>query len=73
MKRILFGFIAVAVALTLACGGEKKSVVTDKTQIYIVGSGIAGLSAAVFAIRDGNVPGKNIHIFEELKVSGWCA
>jgi oleate hydratase len=45
-------------------------VVTDRTQIYIVGGGIAGLSAAVFAIRDGGIAGKNIHIFEELKVLG---
>ena len=44
--------------------------VTDRTQIYIVGGGIAGLSAAVFAIRDGGIAGKNIHIFEELKVLG---
>jgi oleate hydratase len=49
---------------------EKKRMVTDQTQIYIVGGGIAGLSAAVFAIRDGGVAGKNIHIFEELKVLG---
>jgi len=39
-------------------------------QIYIVGGGIAGLSAAVFAIRDGGVEGRNIHLFEELKVLG---
>jgi len=45
-------------------------VVTDQAQIYIVGGGIAGLSAAVFAIRDGGVAGKNIHIFEELEVLG---
>jgi len=32
-------------------------VVTDQAQIYIVGGGIAGLSAAVFAIRDGGVAG----------------
>ena len=44
--------------------------VTDQTQIYIVGGGIAGLSAAVFAIRDGGVAGENIHIFEELEVLG---
>ena len=44
--------------------------VKDRTQIYIVGGGIAGLSAAVFAIRDGGIAGKNIHIFEELKVLG---
>ena len=42
----------------------------DPAQIYIVGGGIAGLSAAVFAIRDGGVDGRNIHLFEELKVLG---
>jgi oleate hydratase len=41
-----------------------------QAQIYIVGGGIAGLSAAVFAIRDGRVEGRNIHLFEELKVLG---
>jgi oleate hydratase len=45
-------------------------VVTDRTQIYIVGGGIAGLSAAVFAIRDGGIAGENIHILEELEVLG---
>lgn len=42
----------------------------DQAQIYIVGGGIAGLSAAVFAIRDGGVEGRNIHLLEELKVLG---
>ena len=41
-----------------------------QAQIYIVGGGIAGLSAAVFAIRDGGIEGRNIHLFEELKVLG---
>jgi oleate hydratase len=39
-------------------------------QIYIVGGGIAGLSAAVFAIRDGGIKGTNIHLFEERSVLG---
>lgn len=42
----------------------------DPAQIYIVGGGIAGLSAAVFAIRDAGVEGRNIHLLEELKVLG---
>jgi len=49
---------------------ETQRVMRDQTQIYIVGAGIAGLSAAVFAIRDGGVDGRNIHLFEELKVVG---
>lgn len=36
------------------------------TKIYLVGGGIASLAAAVFMIRDGNVPGHNIVILEEL-------
>ena len=38
--------------------------------LWIVGGGIAGMAAAAFAIRDGNVPGANIHILEELGLSG---
>ena len=49
---------------------KKASAVTDKTQVYLVGGGIAGLSAAVFAIRDARLPGKNIHIFEVMDVLG---
>ena len=37
---------------------------------YIVGSGIAALTAAAFLIRDGQLPGANITILEELKVPG---
>lgn len=33
--------------------------------IHIIGGGIAGLAAAVFAIRDGHVPGRKIYIYEE--------
>jgi oleate hydratase len=49
---------------------KTRLAVTDKSQLYLVGGGIAGLSAAVFAIRDGGLPGKNIHIFEVLEVLG---
>jgi len=49
---------------------RRRLAVTDKSQLYLVGGGIAGLSAAVFAIRDAHIPGKNIHIFEVLDVLG---
>ncbi len=49
---------------------EKHRVMSGQAQIYIVGGGIAGLSAAVFAIRDGGVAGRNIHLLEALKVLG---
>lgn len=42
----------------------------DGKSAYIVGSGLAGLAAAVFLIRDGQMPGENIHILEELPLSG---
>jgi len=37
---------------------------------YFVGSGIASLAGAAFLIRDEQIPGEAIHIFEELKVTG---
>jgi len=37
---------------------------------WLVGGGIASLSAAVFMIRDGGMQGSNITIFEELNVLG---
>ena len=42
----------------------------DGKSAYIVGAGLAGLAAAVFLIRDGQMEGKRITIFEELPVSG---
>lgn len=30
----------------------------DNSKIYIVGSGIAGMAAAYYFIRDGHIPGK---------------
>ncbi|WGJ13238.1 oleate hydratase [Methylocapsa sp. D3K7] len=39
-------------------------------KVYLVGSGIASLAAAVFMIRDGDIPGCNITILEELDVIG---
>lgn len=37
---------------------------------YIVGSGIAGLSAAFFLIRDGHMPAGNITLLEAMMVDG---
>jgi oleate hydratase len=42
----------------------------NKSQVWLVGGGIAGMAAAAFLIRDAAVPGKNIHILEQLRVSG---
>ncbi len=42
----------------------------DNKSAYIVGSGLASLSAACFLVRDGQMKGENIHILEEMKLPG---
>ena len=42
----------------------------ENSKIYIVGSGIAGMSAAYYFIRDGHVPGKNIIFLDQLAIEG---
>lgn len=42
----------------------------DDRHAYIVGSGIGGLSAAFFLIRDGHMPAGNITILESQEVEG---
>jgi len=43
---------------------------TEETQVYIVGGGIAGLAAAAFSVRDAEVAGRNVHVFEVMKMAG---
>ena len=42
----------------------------DKRKAYIVGTGIAGLSAAFYLMRDGHMPGQNITILDADPVAG---
>ncbi|MBF5008693.1 oleate hydratase [Burkholderia pseudomultivorans] len=42
----------------------------ENRKAYLVGSGIASLSAAVLLIRDGGFTGGNIRVLEELQVAG---
>ena len=42
----------------------------EQKHAYIIGGGLAGLAAAVFMVRDAQMPGENIHILEELPVAG---
>lgn len=42
----------------------------EKRKAYIVGGGIAGLSAAAFLVRDAHMPGENITIYDQLPVFG---
>ncbi len=48
----------------------RKPAGVDKKSAYLVGSGLAGLAAAVFLIRDGQMAGDRIHLFEELPLAG---
>ena len=48
---------------------EKPEGVEEKNA-YIVGSGLAALAAACFLVRDGQMPGENIHILEAMDVAG---
>ena len=48
----------------------KKPVDVDKKSAYIVGSGLAALSAACFLVRDGQMKGKNIHVLEKDPIPG---
>ena len=40
------------------------------SKVYIVGSGIAGLSSAYYFIRDGQIPAGNITFLEQLNIEG---
>lgn len=42
----------------------------EKKHAYIVGTGLAGLSAACFLVRDAQMPGENITLFESLPLAG---
>lgn len=42
----------------------------ENRRAYIVGGGIAGLSAAAFLVRDAQMPGENITVYDQLPVFG---
>lgn len=42
----------------------------DKTSAYIIGTGLAGLAAAFYLLRDGQVKGEKIHLLEKLELAG---
>ena len=44
-------------------GGDRKSA-------YIIGTGLAGLSAAFYLVRDGQMKGERIHLLEKLDLAG---
>ncbi len=42
----------------------------DKKSAYIIGTGLAGLSAAFYLIRDGQMKGEKVHLLEKLDLAG---
>lgn len=48
----------------------KKPVGVDRKSAYIIGTGLAGLSAAFYLVRDGQMKGEHIHLFEKLDLAG---
>ena len=42
----------------------------DKKSAYIIGTGLAGLTAAFYLVRDGQVKGEHIHLLEKLELAG---
>ncbi len=43
---------------------------TPDSKIYLVGGGIGSLAAAAFLIRDAGVPAANIHMLEQITITG---
>ncbi len=44
----------------------------EEKHVHIIGSGIAGLAAAVYLVQDAKMPGKNITIYEARPNLGGC-
>lgn len=42
----------------------------DKKSAYIIGTGLAGLAAAFYCVRDGQIKGENVHLLEKLELTG---
>ena len=41
----------------------------DKKSAYIIGTGLAGLTAAFYLVRDGQMKGEHIHLLEKLELA----
>lgn len=42
----------------------------EKKSAYIIGTGLAGLTAAFYLVRDGQMPGNHIHLLQKLELAG---
>ena len=48
----------------------KKPEGVDQKSAYIVGTGLAALTAACYLVRDGQMKGEHIHLFEKGSIPG---
>ena len=48
----------------------KKPEGVDHKSAYIVGSGLAALTAACYLVRDGQMKGEHVHVFEKDPIPG---
>ncbi len=48
----------------------KKPEGVDNKSAYIIGTGLAGLSAAFYLVRDGQMKGERIHLLEKIDLAG---
>lgn len=48
----------------------EKPEAVEKKSAYIIGTGLAGLTAAFYLVRDGQMPGNHIHLLEKLELAG---
>lgn len=51
----------------------EKPAGVDNKSAYIIGTGLAALSAACYLVRDGQMKGEHIHIFEKDPIPGGAA
>ena len=47
----------------------KKPAGVDSKSAYIVGSGLAALTAACYLVRDGQMKGERVHVLEKGKLA----
>ena len=48
----------------------KKPEGVDHKSAYIIGSGLAALTAACYLVRDGQMRGEHVHVFEKNALAG---
>ncbi len=49
---------------------RKKNTDSEQSKVYLIGSGIASLAAAVYLEKDTGIPGENIYVLEQDDIAG---